>query len=322
MADLNSKGQTLNQGWTYTDQIGPRDAGMSILDFYAKRYRHSSRDEWQERIEAGQVLIDGRPGHPTDQLHLGQRLEYHRPAWVEPDVPLQFEEIYGDDDILIINKPAGMPVLPGGNFLNHTLLHQLQLRYPNNLPVPVHRLGRGTSGVTVLARSHLARSTLSRHFRESTAGIQLPNGSRPIRKIYRALIGPSDLPEQFQITTPIGKVNYPVLGYVYAATATGKPARSNVQVLKRTPDSTLVEVGIQTGRPHQIRIHLAAAGNPLLGDPLYGVGGVPKSLESLPGEIAVPGDTGYLLHAHRLDLVHPRTGQLMQFGWEPPPALT
>lgn len=303
----------MNQGWVYSDRITPLDAGCSVLDFYTTRYRHSTRAEWRDRIVSGQIRQQGNPVTPDDRLQIGQTLSYHRPPWAEPVVPLGFEVLYEDRDLMAIAKPSGLPVLPGGNFLTHTLLHQLKLRYPDNTPVPVHRLGRGTSGVMVLGRSPLARSTLSRQLRDSTATAHDPQAPHPIRKTYRALIGASDLPNAFTLTTPIGKVDHPVLGYVYAASPNGLPAYSEGRVVHRTADSTLVEVTIRTGRPHQIRIHLAAAGFPLIGDPLYAVGGSPLPIESSVDGIPVPGDIGYHLHAHRLELSHPRTNEPLVF---------
>jgi 23S rRNA pseudouridine1911/1915/1917 synthase len=312
----------MNQGWVYRDRITPAQAGLSVLDFYATHYRHSSREQWQARIEAGQIRCQGAVVASEDRLYPGQRLTYHRPPWSEPPVPLDIEVLYEDDDLLAIAKPAGLPVLPGGNFLTHTLLHLLKQRYGDNPPVPVHRLGRGTSGLMLLARSPLARSVLSRHMRDATAQASQPQAASPIRKTYRALIGASDLPDHLTLTTPIGKVPHPVLGYVYGADPGGLPAYSDVQVLRRTPAQTLVEVTIRTGRPHQIRIHLAAAGYPLLGDPLYGIGGVPHQLEpTQEGDLPVPGDTGYALHAHRLVLRHPRTEQSLTLVCPPPPEL-
>jgi 23S rRNA pseudouridine1911/1915/1917 synthase len=314
-----SNGTCMNQGWIYTDRITKTDASLSALDFYANRYRHSSREEWRDRILAGQIRHNGISLGPDDRLQAGEILTYHRPPWEEPDAPLGFEVLYEDEDLMAIAKPSGLPVLPGGGFLTHTLLHQLRLRYPENPPIPVHRLGRGTSGVMILGRSPLARSVLSRQLRESTATAHDPQAPHPIRKTYRALIGASDLPDRFTLTTAIGKVAHPVLGYVYAASSTGLPAYSNGQVLQRTPEFTLVEVTIRTGRPHQIRIHLAAAGYPLLGDPLYGVGGLPiypNLIES--GDIAVPGDIGYFLHAYCLTFPHPRTQDPLKFVHLPP----
>lgn len=298
----------MNQGWIYRDRITPQAAGLSVLEFYASRYRHSSREDWQQRIEAGQIQSEGIPLADDHILTTGQRLTYHRPPWEEPPVPLDFEVLYEDGDILAIAKPAGLPVLPGGNFLTHTLLHQLTRRYPNHPPVPVHRLGRGTSGLMLLARSPLARSVLSRQLREGTATAADPAAARPMCKTYHARIGPCTLPETFTLTTPIGRVDHPVLGYVYAASPTGLAAYSEGRILARSKTSTLVEVTIRTGRPHQIRIHLAAAGYPLLGDPLYTAGGLPQQWQPLPnGDMPVPGDIGYWLHAYRLIFPHPRT---------------
>lgn len=312
-----------NQGWTYRDRITSRDRGLTVLDFYSQRYRHSSPADWWQRIVAGQILLDDRPTTPETPLQVGQRLAYHRPPWEEPSVPLEFTVLYEDEDVLAIAKPAGLPVLPGGGFVEHTLLHQLSLRYPQSTPVPVHRLGRGTSGLLLLARSPLSRANLSRQFRD-TSGQQ--SSDRCVQKLYRALIGPCDLPDSFVLTTPIGKLPHPTLGYIYGAVPDGqpggKPAYSEGRILQRRADSTLVEVAIHTGRPHQIRIHLAAAGYPLLGDPLYQVGGMPRlAIVTSDQPMAVPGDIGYHLHAYRLTFRHPRSDRSIDLRCPPPPPL-
>jgi 23S rRNA pseudouridine1911/1915/1917 synthase len=125
-----------------------------------------------------------------------------------------------------------------------------------------------------------------------------------VRKWYRALGSGRAKLDHFEVTTPIGPVPHPRLGTVHAACAAGKPARSIVEVLERRADSTLFWVEIKTGRPHQIRIHLAAAGHPLVGDPLYVTGGTPR-----PDNAGLPGDGGYFLHAEQLSFVHPLTGK-------------
>jgi 23S rRNA pseudouridine1911/1915/1917 synthase len=264
--------------------------------------------------------VDGQTATEQMCLQSGQTLTYCRPPWQEPDAPLSFEVLYEDPDLLVIAKPSGLPVLPGGGFLEHTLLHQLRQRYPNETPVPIHRLGRGTSGLMLLARSTLAKTGLSQQLRLNTLN---PHADRSIRKIYLALAQGRDLPDVFTVTTAIGKVFHPNLGYIYGAAPNGKPALSHCRVLNRKDDCTLVEVSISTGRPHQIRIHLAAAGFPLVGDPLYGVGGIPLTRAATPGEkIPVPGDCGYHLHAHQLIFTHPRTGQQMDWVSPPPTVLS
>ena len=317
----------MNQGWIYRDLIPAAAVGQTLLDYYAQRYRHSSRAEWQQRIEAGQVTVDEGLGRAEQPLQAGQQLAYHRPPWQEPAVPLEFAVLYEDDDFLAIAKPSGLPVLPGGGFLEHTLLHQLRQRYRDPLLSPAHRLGRGTSGVMLWARSPLAKSELSRQMRRSTyktSPDETSSETAPaaaLRKTYRALVGPGELPDRLLMTTPIGPVPYPQLGTIHAATPMGKPARSAARVVSRCDAHTLLDVTIFTGRPHQIRIHLAAAGYPLLHDPLYAPGGQPYPVTDAPGAVPVPGDCGYWLHAHRLQLHHPRTRSPLNIVAPPPPPL-
>lgn len=307
----------MNQGWTYRDRVPASAAGATLLDFYAQRYRHSSRAEWRQRIEQGQITVAGQPGHPGQPLQTGQLLAYHRDPWQEPDVPLDFDVLYEDADLLAIAKPSGLPVLPGSQFLEHTLLHQLQRRYPDETPSPVHRLGRGTSGIMLLARSPLAKADLSQQFRAPRSAEVDAAG---MQKTYRALIGPCDLPDTLELTTPIGPVPYPVLGTVHATQPAGKWAYSRGRILQRRAAETLIEVDILTGRPHQIRIHLAAAGYPLLGDPLYAPGGLPYPVTDWH-QLPVPSDLGYWLHAYRLRFTHPRTRQPLSLTCSPPPRL-
>jgi 23S rRNA pseudouridine1911/1915/1917 synthase len=296
----------MNQGWTYQEKVNSQGAGQTLLDYYSQNYQHSSREEWQNRILAGQILVNNQVATLETILKKGQQLIYQRSPWEEPDVPLNFVTLYEDTDLMIIAKPSGLPVLPGGGFLQNTLLYQLQQRYPQEMPVPIHRLGRGTSGLMLIARSALAKSKLSQQMRD-----------RQIRKIYRALIGPSELPTEFTINQAIGKIPHPILGYIYGATPMGKFAQSNCRVLVQTSTKTLLEISILTGRPHQIRIHLAAIGYPLLGDPLYDVGGIAK-ITTLDSKISVPSDCGYWLHAHQLGFIHPSTRENLSFICPPP----
>ena len=315
----------LNQGWIYEEKVPRSAAGQTVLQYYSTRYRHSNEPEWREKIESGQVLLNGERVFAETILQLGQKLAYHRPPWSEPTVPLSFEIIYEDRDLLEIAKPAGLPVLPGGGFLENTLLWQIKKIYPQNPPVPIHRLGRGTSGLLLLAKSALAKSSLNRQMRTNSTRKQ--TGDR-VQKVYLAKVNNGMIPDRFTVTNPIGKVPHPLLGYIYGATSTGKYAHSECQVVKRNPDSTIIQVTILTGRPHQIRIHLAAAGFPLMGDPLYGVGGIPQikqntNTQSLAfGEIAVPGDCGYHLHAYRLAFSHPRSNERIDLICPPPVSLT
>ncbi len=217
----------MNQGWTYRDRV--RTDGETVLDYYRRRYRHSSEAEWRSRIEQGLILLAGEPVEAQQVLAKGQHLTYRRLPWEEPVVPLDFEVLYEDADVWAISKPVGLPVLPGGGCLEHTVLWLMRSRYPNDQPAPLHRLGRGTSGVMLVARSARAKSDLSRQFRvrsqRSSSGIA--TGS--MRKIYRALVGPatvSDLPDRFVCEQAIGKIPYPRLGYIYGHVKEGLHACS------------------------------------------------------------------------------------------------
>jgi 23S rRNA pseudouridine1911/1915/1917 synthase len=171
--------------------------------------------------------------------------------------------------------------------------------------MPVHRLGRWTSGVVLLARSRRARAELARQLADREMG-----------KRYRALASGEPASREWTVDVPIGPVPHPWLGTVHAASPSGRPSSSRVTVLERRAAGFLCDVCIATGRPHQIRIHLAAAGHPLVGDPLYAAGGVPRG-----DARAVPGDGGYLLHAAEVTLRHPATGDALTISCEPPPAL-
>lgn len=293
----------LNRGYDYRETLGPAADGQRLLDYLAQRYRHATREAWSARIAAGQVLVDGRPVAEDCTLRRGRELVWRRPPWVEPEAPGSFAIIYEDADLLAVDKPAGLPTLPGADFLEATLLYRVRAYAPD--AAPLHRLGRWTSGLVLCARTPQARATLIGQWT-----------TRAVSKRYRALAAGSPAWDEHTIAVPIGPVTHAVLGSLHAATPGGKSARSHVRVLERREDASLCDVHIATGRPHQIRIHLAAAGHPLLGDPLYVAGGGPA-----PGTRALPGDPGYQLHAAELRLTHPRTGHELTITCEPPPLL-
>lgn len=295
---------TLNGGYRHIDTIGPADAGSTVATYLLARYPLATEAAWLDRIDTGQVRLDGQPTTADHPLRAGQRLSWDRPPWQEPEVPLDTAILHEDQVLLAVAKPSGLPTLPGGGeFLEHTLLHLVRRRHPE--ANPMHRLGRYTSGIVLFAPTAQASRALQAAFRAPST-----------RKVYRALCNGWPDRDAFEITAPIGEVPHPLLGSLHAYHPEGRPACSRATVLERRADGALLDVEILTGRPHQIRIHLAWAGHPLAGDPLYGPGGIP-----LPGCRALPGDPGYQLHAHRLDLEHPVTGVRLQLCCPPPPGL-
>ena len=236
-------------------------------------------------------------------LGTGQVLIWHRPPWHEPDVPLHYDVLYEDAALVAVVKPSGLPTMAAGGFLEHTLLALVRTRYTEARPM--HRLGRHTSGIVLFARTHAAAATLAAAWRQHT-----------VRKDYRALARGVARADRLEIEPALGRwltlFSASSMRPRSAASHRGAPR----SVLERREQSTLFQVRILTGRPHQIRIHLAYAGFPLVGDPLYDIGGVPR--EPDPG---LPGDGGYLLHATRVRFMHPVSGAQMDLHAAPPPEL-
>ncbi|XP_027111550.1 RNA pseudouridine synthase 5-like isoform X2 [Coffea arabica] len=329
----------LNDGLTYRDLIPPPHAGLTVIEYYSKKYKNSAPVQgWLQRIKNKQIKVDGAViTDPNTILRAGSELVYHRLPWKEPHAPYLLEVLFEDNDLIALNKPSGLQVLPGGLFQQRTVLSQLEWRANKGTSsckqphaVPVHRLGRGTSGVLLCAKTKLAKSCLAAYFADGTSAVGNEscnnarfNSTRKISKFYRALVNGIIDQDQVVIDQPIGLVKYPgVAKGLYVASASGKLALSKVSILERNVknSSTLVQVEIQSGRPHQIRIHLSFIGHPLLGDPLYVAGGQPSCFDpefidesfAQDGgyqrpENPVPGDCGYHLHAHQLFLAHPTT---------------
>ncbi len=292
----------LNRGWSYREQVGPGAAGRTALDYLSTSRTHSTAAQWTERFDRGEIAIEGARAHPATLLLAGHTIVWHRPPWDEPDVPTQFTIVHEDDSLVAVDKPSGLQTMPAGGFLEHTLLHLLRQRCPE--ASPLHRLGRCTSGLVLFARTHVAAAALSKAWRD-----------HEVKKTYRALAAGVSPADRIEIDAAIGPVPHPQLGHVHAASSGGKASRSVATVLERGENHTLFGVDITTGRPHQIRIHLAYAGHPLVGDPLYDVGG---TFTPNPG---LPGDGGYLLHAEHLAFVHPLTGAALILTARPPRAL-
>lgn len=300
---LSGAGTRLNKGFEYRERLGQDADGQTVLTYLSRHYDHTSMAEWAERIASGHVLVDSLPACCDSVLCRGGELVWQRPPWLEPEAPTSFSILYEDEDLLAVAKPAGLPTLPGAGFLQTTLLYLVRAYAPE--AAPLHRLGRWTSGLVLCARNHQSAAEITRHWLTAKVG-----------KRYRALA--SGLPDwdEMTISTPIGPVPHALLGSLHAAAPNGKPSLSLVTVLERRTDACLCDVRISTGRPHQIRIHLAAAGHPLQGDPLYAAGGLPA-----PDTLALPGDPGYHLHSAELRFCHPRTGRELAIECEPPALL-
>jgi len=285
---------TFNQGYSYREVLGVSARGHSALSYLAFHFDHSTESQWQERLDAGEVLLEGSIASGDESLHAGKVLVWNRPGWTEADTPKEYGVIYRDEDLLAVDKPSGLPTIPGAGFYQNTLLSLVQIDFPEARPL--HRLGRATSGLVLFALNRQTASALSQSWTK-------------VQKQYQALSSLIASQDSYDIRSPIGEHAHPILGKVYAANPNGKTARSSARTLQRRANTTVFQVDIHTGRPHQIRIHLAYIGHPLEGDPLYASGGQPKI--DYPG---LPGDPGYWLHAKRLVFEHPSTGKRIELN--------
>ncbi|NOY23751.1 MAG: RluA family pseudouridine synthase [Acidobacteria bacterium] len=262
-----------------------------MLEFYIRNYPRFNRETWLDRIQSGQIFREGKQLKRDDNLYAGELLSYFRFPWVEPDVPKKFNILFEDTHLLVVNKPSGLPVLPGDVYLENTLLAMVRKRFSQELS-PIHRLDRPTSGAVIFAKTHESRRCLSTAIQKGE-----------IRKTYLAVAEGEAMPDSFVVTTAIGPVDHPVSGSVAAALEGGRPSETRFRVVKRCGKRALIMAFLKTGRPHQIRIHLAVADCPLVGEKFYSTSGLPRP------DAVQPGEGGFLLHAWRLRFFHPINGQ-------------
>jgi 23S rRNA pseudouridine1911/1915/1917 synthase len=278
------------------------DEGDIRLDRYICRYfPELSRARVQRLIADGNITVNGKLVKPGLKLRIGDKIDIAIPPTppeqvLPEDVPLNI--IYEDDDLLVVNKPPGLTVHPTPGHPGHTLVNALLAHLPHLADVGdwlrpgiVHRLDKDTSGLMLVAKNSQAQANLIGQFR-----------SRSVSKAYLALVRGHLTPETGVIEANIGRD--PRDRKKMAVVDGGREARTEYQVIKYIGDYTLVEVQLQTGRTHQIRVHLAAIGFPVVGDKVYGV----KS-PFLPRQF---------LHAHRLGFSLPSTGEHVEFKSELP----
>ena len=272
--------------------------GRRLDVFLADREKELSRSHIQKLIEGGAVLVNGRAVKANDKLRTGDSVEIHVPEvqeWKILPEAIPLDVLYEDEDIIVINKARGMVVHPAagvssGTLVNALLYHCKDLSGINGVIRPgiVHRLDKDTSGVMVAAKNDAAHVDLAEQIRLKTA-----------HRIYQALVLGTIAEEKGVIRAPIGR--HPTERKKMAVVPNGKEATTHFRVLERFSSYTFVECRLQTGRTHQIRVHMAYIGHPLLGDPKYGK----KSPFAIEGQA---------LHSAELMLTHPRTKERLRFA--------
>ncbi len=285
--------------------VDAADAGRR-LDVFLARASGLSRARAQDLIDRGDVLVGGHPQKPRHALRVGERVTLAvpdpEPLALTPE-PIPLDILYEDEDLLVLNKPAGLVVHPGAGRATGTLVHAL-LAHCRDLPGIggierpgiVHRLDRETSGVMVVAKSENAHASLSAQFKD-----------RVVRKRYLALVRGAVEPETGRIEAAIGRREHDRKRMGVRARG-GRDARTAYRVLRRLADMTLIEATLETGRTHQIRVHFAHIGHPVIGDAVYGGRRGRQSAASSGSRAG-----RQMLHAWRLGFRHPRTDAWLEF---------
>jgi 23S rRNA pseudouridine1911/1915/1917 synthase len=290
-------------------RVGTRQAGLRLDQTLAELIPEFSRNRLQRWIDEGRVLVDGAPRRRRDRVWGGEALRLD--AVLESDTgdrpePMPLHVLFEDDQLLVVHKPAGLVVHPAAGNRDGTLLNALLYRVPTLGSLPragiVHRLDKDTSGLLVVAKTLEAHHALVGQLKE-----------RSVHREYRALVV-GELVAGGVVDAPIGR--HASQRTRMAVVTGGRPALTRYRVLERFPGHSLLAVELETGRTHQIRVHLAHLHHPLVGDRVYGAR--PRPPKGCPEALtfALRQFPRQALHAIRLGLVHPRTGEHLE--WELP----
>lgn len=277
----------------------------------AALFSQFSRSRLAEWIRAGRLTRNGQPARPRDKVDAGDELQVfpeadNRVDWAAEPLPLDI--LYEDEHVMVVNKPAGLVVHPAAGHHGGTLVNGLMAHAPEMSSLPrggiVHRLDKDTSGVMLAARSTLAHKHLVAQLAD-----------RSVKRIYAAVCR-GTFSGGGTIDAPIGR--HPTARTKMAVVSDGKPAVTHYRIAERFGAHSLLEVRLESGRTHQIRVHLAWRKHPLIGDPLYGgrafrpAGASAKLLDMLDGF------SRQALHAREISFEHPKTGEVMCFSTEIP----
>lgn len=277
------------------------ESDVRIDRYLAKACPELSRSYIQKLLKSGQVLVNGSLIKSSYVVAADDHIEVDVPEAVEPEIeaePMDLDILYEDRDIILVNKPKGMVVHPAAGHYSHTLVNGLMYHCKDQLsgingvmrPGIVHRIDMDTTGVLIVCKNDMAHNSIAAQLKEHS-----------ITRRYQAIVHGVLKEDEGTVDAPIGRhqterkkmcINY----------NNGRDAITHYQVLRRFEQYTYVECRLETGRTHQIRVHMASIHHPLLGDTVYG-----------PSKCPVPGLIGQTLHAGVLGIIHPRTGVYMEF---------
>ena len=281
------------------------DQQMRLDKYLAEQFPEQTRSYLQKLIKDGEVTVNGKNVKTGYQLSKGDEVSVNIPEPKELDVEPQkmdLDIVYEDDDVILVNKPKGMVVHPAPGHTTDTLVNGLLYHCKDNLsgingvarPGIVHRIDRDTTGILIVCKNDMSHNSIAAQLKEHS-----------INRRYRALVHGNLKDDTGTVEGPIGR--HPIDRKKMAINEkNGKPAVTHYTVLERFGNYTLIECKLETGRTHQIRVHMTSIGHPLVGDEVYGPAKCPFKLQ------------GQCLHAMILGFVHPRTGEYMEFSADLP----
>ena len=287
--------------------VAPAEAGVRLDRWLNARLPDLSRTRVQALVEAGLVRVAGRPAKASRRLKVGERVE----AEVPPPPPeelapeaVELHVIFEDDHVLVVDKPAGMVTHPGAGRSTGTLAAAALAHAPGvagvggpRRPGIVHRLDKGTSGLIVLAKTQAAYDALTAQL-----------ARRSVSRRYLCLVHGRVKRDAGTIDAPIGRDPRSRVRMAVVTGGKGRRSITRFRVLERFPGASYVECRLETGRTHQIRVHLASLGHPLLGDETYGRRHVSAAGGPVPAAL-LEGLGGVALHAAGLAFIHPASGE-------------
>ena len=279
----------------------PGEEILRIDRFLGSRLEQVSRSYLQKLVKDGAVLVNGKPVKSSYKVENGDRIHLEIPDAVEPEIeaePMVLDILYEDSDIILINKPKGMVVHPAAGHYSGTLVNGLMAHCKNELsgingvmrPGIVHRIDMDTTGVLIVCKNDKAHNAIAEQLKVHS-----------ITRKYYAIVHGVLKADTGTVNAPIGR--HPVDRKKMSINEkNGKEAVTHYRVLRRFRRFTFVECQLETGRTHQIHVHMASIGHPLLGDQVYG-----------PAKVPFSGLQGQTLHAGVLGIIHPSTGEYMEF---------